>query len=185
MAKSPFSKRDEQYELSRRALIKWTVAAGAALGVSRSKVFDILTQTGGSGVAHALTAVNRARSVHFACGNGGLAWCQLLWPHPEIAQANNPTFAWHKPGQGQLAAGTNKPLFIGPDTPWAALPAARQVTGFVAGTNRTHNGNAIEGALLTGNGIYAVASVLQAETPTVIPIISVGGVNVGAAPGFS
>jgi len=185
MAKSQTSKRDDEYELGRRALIKWTVAAGAALGVSRSKVFDILSDTGGPHVAHALTAVTRTRSIHFACGNGGLAWCQLLWPHPEVAQANNPNFAWHKPGQGMLYPGTQNPLFIGPDTPWASLPAARQVTAFVAGANNTHNSNAQEGSLLNGNGIYAVASVLQAETPTVIPIISVGNVSVGSAPGFT
>lgn len=35
MAKHPLSKREEKRELTRRALIKWSVAAGAALGVSR------------------------------------------------------------------------------------------------------------------------------------------------------
>ena len=53
MAKSPFSKRDEQYEIGRRALIKWTVAAGAALGISRSKVFEILEGSAGKGIAFA------------------------------------------------------------------------------------------------------------------------------------
>ena len=178
MAKSPFAKRDEQFELGRRALIKWTVAAGAALGLSRSKVFDILAGTG-NGMAHALTAVNRTRSVHFAAGNGGLAWLQLLWPHPDVALANNNNFAWHKPGMGTLVAGTQQPLVVGPDSPWVNLPAARQVTAFVAGANETHTGQPTVGGALNGAGIYAVASVLQAETPTVVPIITVGGVNPG------
>jgi hypothetical protein len=51
MAKSPFSKRDTQRDITRRALIKWSVAAGAALGVSRSKIFDILEKTAGKDVA--------------------------------------------------------------------------------------------------------------------------------------
>ena len=60
MAKSKTSERDEQREVSRRALMKWTVAAGAALGVanfdarmgesyfytisSATKVLDIFVQ---------------------------------------------------------------------------------------------------------------------------------------------
>ena len=34
MAKSKTTERDEKRELSRRALMKWTIAAGAAFGVS-------------------------------------------------------------------------------------------------------------------------------------------------------
>lgn len=184
MAKSPFSKRDEQYELSRRALIKWTVAAGAALGVSRSKVFDILSGTGGSGMAHALTTNATHRSVHIAAGNGGLAWWQLMHPCPEIAQANNNNFAWHRPGQGSLLAGTDRPYFVGPDTPFANLAPSRQLTCFVAGSNDTHNVQPNQGGLLNGASIFAITSVLQAQTPTVIPVIEVGDISVGTAPGF-
>jgi hypothetical protein len=184
MAKSPFSKRDEQYELSRRALIKWTVAAGAALGVSRSKVFDILEGTAGKGVAFAASGNPTHRSVHIVAGNGGLAWFQLLWPHPEIAQAGNNNFAWHRPGQGQLMGGTNRSLFIGPDTPFANLSPQRQMTCFIAGTNDTHTAVPRAGSQLNGASIFAVASVLQAQTPTVIPIIQVGDATVGTAPGF-
>ena len=53
MAKSPFSKREEERQITRRALIKWSVAAGAALGVSRAKVFEILERTAGRDVAFA------------------------------------------------------------------------------------------------------------------------------------
>src|SRR5690242_13565373 len=123
MAKSPFAKRDEQYELSRRALIKWTVAAGAALGVSRSKILEILEGTAGRGIAYAASSNPTMRSIHLVAGNGGLAWWQLLWPQPEIAMANNPAFAYQHPGQATLVAGTNKPLAIGPDTPFAGLSA--------------------------------------------------------------
>src|SRR5690606_27606770 len=78
MAKSPFSKRDEQREISRRALIKWSVAAGAALGVSRSKVFEILEGTAGRDLAFAAAENPTTRSVHIIAGNGGAAWFQLL-----------------------------------------------------------------------------------------------------------
>lgn len=183
MAKSPFTKRDEQHEVTRRALIKWTVAAGAALGVSRSKVFEILERTAGKGVAFAAAENITARSVHIMAGNGGLAWFQLMWPHNDVAAANNGQFAWHMPGQSMLVPGTFKPLTVGPDTPWANLPAQRQVTIFQAGNNETHTGDAVSTTNLNGSNIHAVASALQANSPSVIPIVAVGGVAVGTAQG--
>ncbi|MDQ3366505.1 MAG: hypothetical protein M3680_13850 [Myxococcota bacterium] len=183
MAKSQSSKRDEQREVTRRALIKWSVAAGAALGVSRSKIFDVLESTAGKGVAYAAAENLTARSVHIMAGNGGHAWFQLFWPHYDIAEARNPAFAWHRPGMETRVAGTSRPLVIGPDTPWANLPAARQVTIFQAGNNETHTGDAVTTTNLNGSNIYSVASALQAQSPAVIPIVTVAGVDIGTAPG--
>jgi hypothetical protein len=183
MAKSPFAKRDEQYELSRRALIKWTVAAGAALGVSRSKIFDILEGSAGRGVAYAAAANPTTRSVHIVAGNGGLAWFQLLWPQVDVAMAANPNFAWHRPGEATLVPGTFKPLAMGPDTPFATLPAARQMTGFLCGNNETHTGQPTSTTLLNGSNIHAINAVLQASSPSVIPVITVGQTSLGTAPG--
>ncbi len=183
MAKSQTTKRDEQHEVTRRALIKWSVAAGAALGVSRAKVFDILEKTAGKGIAHAASENVTTRSVHIMAGNGGLAWFQLFWPHVDIAEARNPAFAWHKVGMETRVAGTARPLVIGPDTPWANLPAGRQVTIFQAGNNETHTGDAVTTTNLNGSNIYSVASALQANSPAVIPIVTVAGVDIGTAPG--
>jgi hypothetical protein len=183
MAKSPFAKRDEQYEMSRRALIKWSVAAGAALGVSRSKIVEILEGTAGKGIAFAAATNATERSVHLVAGNGGLAWFQLLWPQPEVGMANNPNFAYHLPGQASLFTGTTRPLCIGPDTPFATLPAARQMTGFVCGNNETHTSTATSTTSLNGNNIHAVAATLQATTPTVIPAIQFADADFGTALG--
>jgi len=183
MAKHPFTKREEEREVTRRALIKWTVAAGAALGVSKSKVFEILERTAGKGVAFAASENLTTRSVHIAAGNGGLAWFQLMWPHVDVAEARNAQFAWHRIGMEQRVAGTYKPLVIGPDTPWANLPASRQVTIFQAGNNETHTGAPVSVTNLNGANIHAVASALQANSPAVIPIVAVGGAAVGTAPG--
>jgi hypothetical protein len=183
MAKSPFTKREEQRELTRRALIKWSVAAGAALGVSRSRIFDILERSAGKDVAFAAAENPTTRSVHLVAGNGGLAWFQLFWPQNDIAAANNPNFAWHKPGQSTVVAGTDTPLTIGPDTPWASLPAANQVTVFQCGANETHTSQPQSVVGLNGNNIFSVASALQASSPSVIPLIAIGQVDVGTAPG--
>src|SRR5579859_624474 len=183
MAKHPLSKRDEQHELTRRALIKWSVAAGAALGVSRAKVFDILERAAGKSTAFAAADSITTRSVHIVAGNGGLAWFQLFWPQNDVAAAANPSFAWHKPGQSMLVAGTDRPLTIGPDTPFASLPAGRQMTVFLCGNNETHTRQPQSVVGLNGNNIFSVASALQAVSPSVIPIIAIGDVDVGTAPG--
>jgi hypothetical protein len=183
MAKNPFSKRDEQREVTRRALIKWSVAAGAALGVSRGKIFEILEKTAGKDVAFAAAENATTRSIHLVAGNGGLAWWQLLWPHNDIAAANNANFAWHKPGQSQLFPGTDKPLTVGPDTPFMDLPAQRQMTCFQAGRNETHTANPTSVISLNGSNIISIASALQASSPSVIPMITIGVVDAGTAPG--
>jgi hypothetical protein len=183
MAKSPFSKRDEQREMTRRALIKWSVAAGAALGVSRSKIFEILEKTAGRDVAMAAAANPTTRSVHLIAGNGGAAWFQLLWPHNDIAAANNTQFAWHRPGESTLVSGTDNPLTVGPDTPFRDLPAQKQMTVFQCGNNETHTSNPTSVVSLNGNNIISVASALQSASPSVIPMITIGVVDAGTAPG--
>lgn len=183
MAKTPFSKRDEQREISRRALIKWSVAAGAALGVSRSKIFEILEKTAGRDVAHAAAANATTRSVHLIAGNGGAAWFQLLWPHNDVAAANNANFAWHRPGESMLVAGTDKPLTVGPDTPFRDLPAQKQMTVFQCGANETHTQAPQSVLSLNGSNIISIASALQASSPSVIPMITIGVADAGTAPG--
>src|SRR6185312_12825756 len=106
MAKHPLSKRDDEYEVSRRALIKWTLAAGAALGVSRAKIGEILEKTAGKETARAATALTACRSVHLVAGNGGLSWFQLMWPQTQIAKANDATFSYHLPGQAKAVTGS-------------------------------------------------------------------------------
>lgn len=187
--KNPFAKRDDQQEVSRRALIKWSLAAGAALGVSRADIFGILERTAGKATAFAAAENPTRRSVSLIAGTGSLAWFTLLWPQADIALANNPALSWHKPGMATTVGGTRN-LVIGPDTPFAALPAARQMTCFTAGANQTHQKNPNLAANLNGNNIYSVVASLQSASPSIIPFISVetgrgGGqqTDVGTAPG--
>ena len=177
-------KRDQDREIGRRALIKWSLAAGAALGVSRSNICSILEKTAGKGVAMAAGTLHNKRSVHIRAGNGGLAWFQLMWPHNAIAAAHNTTFAWHKIGQESMAPGTTKPLTIGPDTAFAAFPGAKQITALMGGTNEQHTDNPTSVVRSVSSGsLFAIASVLQADTPSVVPVITVDNVDFGTAPG--
>jgi hypothetical protein len=183
MAKSQTTLRDEKRELTRRALIKWSVAAGAALGVSRSKIYDILEGTAGQGVAYAAAENPTTRMFSLIGGNGGAAWWQLFWPQVDVAEARDPRFAWHKVGMETRVAGTRNPLVIGPDTPWADLPAQKQVTCFLCGSNEAHTDNSTSNTTLNGNSIFAVVSALQAASPSVIPVVTIANARLGTAPG--
>lgn len=186
MAKSQTSKRDEKHELTRRALIKWSVAAGAALGVSRSKIYEILERTAGKDVAFAASSQPINRTFDIELGNGSLSWMTLFWPLPAIAKAsaNNGQLSWHKPGQAMDVAGTPRPLVIGPDTPWADLPPTKQVTAFLCGNNETHANFAQSTTQIGGSNLLALNSALQAALPAVIPTVTVGqGTTIGTAPG--
>lgn len=184
MAKHPLSKREEKRELTRRALIKWSVAAGAALGVSRSKVFDILEKSAGKDVAYAASANPTTRSVHIVAGNGGLAWFTQLWPIYSIGTAGSSTLAWNFPGTSTTTvSGTDRKLAIGPQTPFSALPPQNQMTAFLCGQNETHTRQPTSVTSLNGNNIFSVASALQSASPSVIPLITIADVDVGTAPG--
>jgi hypothetical protein len=182
MARSRTSQRDEHHAVTRRALIKWSLAAGAALGVSRSKIFEILETSAGKGVAFAASARATTRSVHLAAGNGGLAWFQLFWPQVDIARARNPEFAWHRVGMEQDVPGTARPLVVGPDTPWTDLPAQRQVTCFTCGANEAHVNNNTSTTTLDGASLFAIATVLQASSLATVPVVTIGDAALGTAP---
>jgi hypothetical protein len=178
------SKRDQDREVTRRALIKWSLAAGAALGVSRSGVLEVLERTAGRGIAQAADAMPMKRSVHIRAVTGGIAWFQLLWPHNDIAAAANPSFAWHRPGQHQLVAGTHKPLTRGQETPFEALPPNRQITALICGKNETHSPQPFSiTQSLGGKSVFAIAAALQTANSSVVPVITVDDAQLGDAAG--
>ena len=183
MAKSKTSERDATIELSRRSLIKWSLAAGAALGVARWKVYEVLEKAGGTALAADAACHPSMRSVHLVAGNGGFAWFQLLWPHNAVAAAGNNSFAFHAPGQQTMAQGTDKPLTLGPQAPWKTLPGRRQVSAFMAGNNETHTNAPVSASTLMGSSVFAIANALQSTNPSVIPVIAVGDAPVGNATG--
>ncbi|MBA3540660.1 MAG: hypothetical protein H0T79_13700 [Deltaproteobacteria bacterium] len=63
------------------------------------------------------------------------------------------------------------------------LAPQRQVTIFTCGANETHTNQPQSTVGLNGNNIFSVASALQAASPSVIPMVSIGDVDVGTAPG--
>jgi len=180
------SQRDRDREVTRRALIRWSLAAGAALGVGRSRILDVLERTGGPAIAQAAAVATRKRSVHLRGVNGGLAWFQLLWPHNDIAVARDTSdqVPFHLPGDHRTVAGTGGTLTLCGDSPFAALPPQLQMTAFMAGSNEAHTSKPRSIArALSGDSLFAIAAVLQNGNPGVVPVIAVDDSEYGTAPG--
>jgi hypothetical protein len=182
----------------RRNFLKWIGAAGAAIGLERSKLLNVLADSGGSALADTCATANR--SLHIVGGNGSFAWFQLLWPHIEVAApagssptyfpnapGPNPAFAYLSPGQGVLynANGTpngDQPFFYGPQAPWLdatgnPLPG-RQVTGLMSGQLLVHTGIPTSVNMVGPNAtILGACAAIQAQAySTLVPMLVVGGV---------
>ncbi len=183
MAKSKTSEKDERRELGRRDIIKWSLYAGAALGIARWKVYEALEGAVGKAIAADASCQPTNRSVHLIAGTGGFAWFQLLWPHVDIAAAADPSFAFHAPGQHTMAAGTDRPLALGPEAPFRTATGGRQITAFMAGVNETHRNNPQTTVTVGGNTVPAIAASLQTTNPSVIPVVTIDGAEFGNAPG--
>lgn len=187
MAQHPFSKRDKERELTRRTLIKWTLAAGAGLGVARSKVHEILEKHAGKETAQAAASLPFRRMITVMEGGGGLAkWTQII-PFEGIAAAKNPAFSWiggNNGDMGQAFGGTKYPLWNYAGNPFAGIPAERQVSAFMGGTNTTHSSGAQIGTYgLGGTGIAAYTASLQVTAlSSIIPALAIGTTVNGAVP---
>jgi len=177
--------KEEKHILGRRALIKWSLFAGATLGVPRWQVFEVLNKTGGKALADEAACIPTNRSVHIIGGQGGFAWFQLLWPHVDVAAAASDAFAFHAPGMHTMAQGTHKPLALGPQAPFSSLPGNRQITAIMAGRNQTHTSTPESTYLVAGGTtVFAAAGAIQTASPTLVPVIAVGNnTPYGAAEG--
>jgi hypothetical protein len=178
--------RDQDRELTRRALIKWGVAAGAALGVSQTRVLEIFDRHAGRGIAEAAAATPLKRTVHIRAVNGGLAWFTLMWPHNAIAAAagSNPVTTWpYTAAQTRKITGTGGDLTLGPNTAFASLPPDKQITAFMAGSNEAHMDPKTITRSVNGTSMFAIVAALQQVSPTLIPAITVDGTQLGSAPG--
>jgi len=173
--------------VSRRRFVRWLGAAGAALAVDRSRLLNFASDSGGVALADGLCAPTN-RSVHIVGGNGSFGWFQLLWPHVEVAQSGNASFAYHSfgvPGVMVPAAGANHDFYYAPEAPWVTngVPT-RPMTAMMSGANETHTQTPTTPAVVASNAsMIATAASIQRQVPTLLPVLGVGPVNLGAAPG--
>jgi hypothetical protein len=169
---------------SRRRFLRWAGVAGAMLGLERANFLNVLSDSAGVAMADAASCAATMKSFHIVAGDGGFAWFQLLWPHNEIAAAGNGQFAFHAPGQQQMAPETDKPLTWAPETPWKSFDKTKRVTAFMAGNNQTHTPTPGSAATVGNNqSMLAVAASIQRTTPSLIPVIGITPLAFGNAPG--
>jgi len=170
--------------IARRNFLRWTAAAGAILALDRSKVLDVIADCAGIAMADEATCAATNRSVHLVAGNGGFAWFQLLWPHVDIAKANNPAFAFHANGTYTESIDTNNAFIHVPEAPWQTLDKRRRISAFMAGVNETHNSVPDSAATLgNGTGLLAAVTAIQRQTPSLLPVIAVEPFPFGTALG--
>jgi hypothetical protein len=169
---------------SRRRFLRWAGAAGALLALDRARFLDALSDTAGTAIAQEASCAATMKSFHIVAGDGGFAWFQLLWPHNEIAAAQNPSFAFHAPGQAIQANDTDNGFTFGPEAPWRELDKTKRVGAYMAGSNETHTPTPDTAATVGNNqSMLAVAAAIQRTTPSLIPVIGIQPVALGTAAG--
>ena len=157
----------------RRSFLKWCTAAAATLGLERSGMLNVLSETAGVAAADALT-LNMRRFIGMVAGNGGFAWFQLLWPHLDVAKGTDPNYAFHALGQAIPATNTTKPFMYAPDSPFQKLGPNWQISAFMAGNNETHTATPISAAsLASGVGMFSgIAADQKQRLSTLIPVVA-------------
>jgi len=157
----------------RRSFLKWCTAAAAALGLERSGMLNVLSNTAGVAAADALT-LNMRRFVGIVAGNGGFAWFQLLWPHLAVAQGTDPAYAFHSLGQAVKSTKTTNDFYYAPESPFQNAGPNWQMSAFMSGSNETHTSTPISAAsLASGVGMFAgIAADQKQRLSTLIPVVA-------------
>lgn len=179
-------KRDRDAALSRRALVRWSLATGAALGLRPWQVFEALESSGQYALADDASCQATNRSVHAVAGAGGLGWFQLFWPHVDIAQAENPNHAFHAPGEAYGIEGTDQPLMVSPEAPFQWLRPGRQLTALMGGRNEQHTNQPASTYTidsLSSTSVFAACAALQKTNASLVPAIAIDDCPYGSAPG--
>lgn len=167
----------------RRNFLRLMGVAGAAFALERSKVLNFIADEGGSALADDAVCSTVNRSVHMVAGNGSFGWYQLLWPHVAIAQAGNPQFAYHESPANTMFHQGDKMFAYAPEAPWQAMDPPLRMTAFMSGKNETHELTPKSQNVASNATLCGTVAAIQRAQPVLLPVIGVGPVNLGVAPG--
>lgn len=167
---------------SRRNFLRWSATVAACLGLERSRLLNVLNDSAGVAAADSAACATTLRHIHVFDGNGGLSNWTQVFPFPNIIGSTNAAYSHYALGKGTAATGYDKPFTNAPDTPWQ-VNSKWKVSAFLGGTNETHTGNPMTAATLGANSMLASAASIQQANPTLLPVLAVGGVQFGTAPG--
>jgi len=168
----------------RRNFLRLMGVAGAAFALERSKLLNFIADEGGTALADESTCASVNRSVHIVAGNGSHGWYQLLWPHVAIAQAGNDSFAYHESPANTMFYQGDKMFAYAPEAPWKdAAGPTRPVTAFMSGKNETHEITPKSQNVAGNATLCGTVAAIQRAMPVLLPVIGVGPVALGTAPG--
>ena len=167
---------------SRRDFLRWSATVAACLGVERARLLNVLNDTAGTAAADTAQCNTTLRHIHVVDGNGGFSNWTLAFPIPAVVKGNNAQFSHYAVGKGVDALGYDKPYTYGPDSPWQQN-STWKMSAFVGGQNETHTATPNSVMTLGGNTMIASAAAIQQANPTLLPVLAVGGIQFGTAPG--
>jgi hypothetical protein len=165
---------------SRRDFLRWGATVAACLGLERARFLNVLNDTAGSAAADAACAISK-KSIHFVDGNGGFARWTQVFPFPKVITSTNNNYSHYALGKAVAATGYDKPWQFGPDSPWQTGPW--KISAFVAGNSETHTQLVQSTGALGANTLLASAAAIQQANPTLLPVMTVGQIQFGTAPG--
>src|SRR5262249_42571482 len=142
---------------------------------------NILSETAGTAAADTTACSTTARHIHVFDGNGGLSNWTQIFPFAKVIGSTNAAYSHYALGKAIPAPGYDKAYQYAPDSPWQNTPW--KVSAFLAGTNETHTGSPSSAANVGANSLVASSAAIQQANPTLLPVLAVGGIQFGAAPG--
>ena len=164
----------------RRQFLRWAGTAAAALGVERSRFMNFINDTAGTAAAD--TAVSRtAYTIMLAETNGGLANLTQIFPYDTVINGTNAAFAHYALGKGIPSKGYDNPYTFAPDSPFQ--DGRWKMTAFLAGNDEAHTANPVSSNSVGQNSMIASAAAIQQVNPTLLPVLQVGSMVYGTAPG--
>lgn len=167
---------------SRRNFLRWSATIAACLGLERSRFLNVLNDTAGTAAADTASCASTNRHIHIVDGNGGLSNWTLPFPVPAVVKGTDQNFSHHLIGQGIDAVGFDNPWAHSPDSPWQK-DTTWKMSAFVSGQNEAHTGTPNSTINIGGNTLMASAAAIQQANPTLLPVLTVGGIQFGSAPG--
>ncbi len=167
----------------RREFLRWSATVAACLGLERARFLNVLGETAGTAAADTAACANTNRLISIVDGNGGLSNWTQIFPVQKVISSTNAMYSHYALGKGVPAAGYDKPGYLyAPDSPWQTN-SKWKISAFVAGNNETHTAAPQSAISLGPNGMLASAAAIQQANPTLLPVLAVGGIQFGAAPG--
>jgi hypothetical protein len=143
---------------------------------------NLLGETAGTAAADTAACASTNRLISIVDGQGGLSNWTQVFPFVSVIGATDPTYSHYALGRGIPANGYDRPFTYAPDSPWQTNSKWR-MSALLGGDNETHTLTPVTTIRLGGNSMLASAAALQQVNPSLLPVLTVGGIDFGSAPG--